>query len=140
MYHKHADGNSYLDEERVKSMIRSRDLFMDILKADCARVVVENPTPMQIACLPKPTQIIQPYEFGHPYTKRTLLWIRGVSALLPTEIVEPTKGSWVNGCASAYRRKGKENIFGVSSSKERARTFPGIAKAMADQWGKEDTP
>ena len=135
MYHKHDDGNSYLDEERVKRMIRSRDLFMRIKEADCPRIVIENPTPMKIACLPNPTQIIQPYEYGHPYTKRTCLWIKGLEPLTPTEIVEPTMGSWVNGDASAYKRKGKENIHGKSNAKDRSKTFTGIAKAMADQWG-----
>jgi hypothetical protein len=135
MYHKHSDGKSYLDEERIKNMILSRDVFMTILNANCKRIVVENPTPMKITCLPKPTQIIQPYEFGHPYTKRTCLWIKGLKDLLPTNIVVPEKGSWVNGDASAYKRKGKENIYGKSSAKERSKTFPGIAEAMADQWG-----
>lgn len=135
MYHKHKNGNSYLDEDRVKKMILSRDIFLAILHADCDKIVIENPTPMKIACLPEPTQIIQPYEFGHPYTKRTLLWNKGVKNLVPTQIIEPIKGSWVNGCATAYKRKGKENIFGKSSAKERSKTFEGIAQAMADQWG-----
>lgn len=135
MYHRNNDGSSYIDEERVKSMILSRDLFMSIYNARCKKIVIENPTPMKIACLPPATQVIQPYQFGHPWTKRTLLWIRGVGKLVPTEQVEPYMGSWVNGCASAYKTKGKENIFGKSSSKERSETFPGIAKAMAEQWG-----
>lgn len=135
MYHKWQNGFSVLDEERVKKMILSRDFFMAILHSGCERICIENPTPMKIACLPKPTQIIQPYEYGHPYTKRTCLWLCNLDPLKPTNIVEPSKGSWVNGDASAYTRKGKENIFGKSSSKDRSKTFPGIAKAMADQWG-----
>lgn len=135
MYHKGPGGTSYLDEDRVKQMILSRDLFMRILNARCDRIVIENPTPMKIACLPKETQVIQPFYFGHPYSKRTCLWTKGVRQLVPTHVVEPTMGSWVNGCASAYKRKGKENIFGKTSSKERSKTFHGIAEAMAEQWG-----
>lgn len=136
MYHKHKDGKSYLDEERVKAMIVSRDLFMAFVHADCKRIAIENPTPMKIACLPKCTQVIQPYEYGHPYSKRTCLWLKGLRNLIPTDVVEPTMGSWVNGCACAYKIKGKENIFDKSTAKERSKTFPGIAKAMADQWGR----
>lgn len=136
MYHRHKDGNSYLDEERVKAMILSRDLFMAILHARCKRIVIENPTPMKIACLPPSSQIIQPYQFGHSWTKRTCLWVRGVDNLVPTNQVTPDMGSWVNGCASAYKKKGKDKIFGKSSAKERSETFPGVAKAMAEQWGR----
>jgi len=134
MYHKQENGLSILDEERVKKMIISRDLFMSIFNSSCEKICIENPTPMKLACLPKPSQIIQPYQFGHPYSKRTCLWLKGLKPLKPTEIVEPIKGSWVNGDASAYKRKGKENIFGKSSSKERSKTFQGIAQAMAKQW------
>lgn len=134
MYHKQND-LSILDEDRVKQMILSRDLFMSIFNSSCEKVCIENPTPMKIACLPEPSQIIQPYQYGHPYSKRTCLWLKGVELLKPTKIVEPVKGSWVNENASAYKRKGKENIFGKSSAKERSKTFPGIAKAMAEQWG-----
>ena len=135
MYHKIENGLTILDEERVRQMIISRDLFMSIFNSSCEKVCIENPTPMKLACLPKPSQIIQPYQFGHPYTKRTCLWLKGLELLKPTEIVDPVKGSWVNGDASAYKRKGKENIFGKSSAKERSKTFSGIAKAMAEQWG-----
>ena len=69
MYHRQNDGSSVLDEERVKNMIISRDLFMKIFNADCEKICVENPTPMKLACLPKPTQIIQPYQYDSSYSQ-----------------------------------------------------------------------
>lgn len=134
MYHKQ-DDISVLDEERVKQMIFSRDIFIKILNADCEKICVENPTPMKIACLPNHSQVVQPYQYGHPYSKRTCLWLKGLTPLTPTNEIKPIFGSWVNGDASAYKRKGKGNIFGKSSAKERSKTFVGIAKAMAHQWG-----
>lgn len=136
MYRKNNFGESYLVEKRVQEMIVSRDLFMAILHANCDKIVIENPVPMRIACLPKYDQIIEPYQYGHPWTKRTCLWLKGVEPLKPTNIVEPTNGSWVNGSADAYRKKGKDNIFGTNDPKERSKTFWGIAQAMAEQWGR----
>lgn len=108
-------------------------LFDSILNADCKKICIENPTPMKIVGLPKHSQVIQPYEYGHPWSKRTLLWIKGLSHLKPTKIIDPVMGSWVNGSSLAYRNGGKTN--GVSTSLERSKTFQGIAQAMAEQWG-----
>ena len=138
MYHKQKDGKSYIDEDRVKKMILSRDLFMAFLNADCEMIAIENPTPMKIACLPKHTEVIQPFEYGHPYTKRTLLWLKGLEPLKPTNIVEPVNGSWVAGDSGIYKKVklGKASYpVGFRDSKKRSKTFPGIAKAMAEQWG-----
>ena len=57
------------------------------LKAQCEKIAIENPTPASVFNLPKCTQVIQPYEFGHPYSKRTCLWLKGLPHLTPTEIV-----------------------------------------------------
>ncbi len=122
--------------ERLKKGILGRDLFMNILNANCDRVVVENPVPSSIFCLPKPQQIIQPYEFGEPYTKKTCLWFKGIPGLLPTEIVRPV-GPWVCGNVDVWHKQAaKGKVYGKEkSAKHRSKTFPGIAKAMAEQWG-----
>ena len=132
MFHKDENGISHLDKERYEKMLVFRDLFYAIYNASCPKIVIENPTYMKIAELPKHSQVIQPWQFGEPWTKRTCLWLKGVKDLKPTNIVEPTNGPWVSS-GSTYRRYGFSN--GKVKSIERSKTFQGIADAMADQWG-----
>ena len=124
-----------LDELRYSKMLLARQLFMDILTCSARFVAVENPVPLKIAQLPKYSQIVQPFQFGHPWRKRTCLWLRGLPCLAPTEIVEP-KGLWVG--ATSSRRDGsvysRYELRSKRSSIERSKTFPGIASAMAAQW------
>ena len=61
--------------------------FMRFLTADCEKIAVENPTPLKIVDLPPCTQVIQPWQFNHPYTKRTCLWLKGLPSLVPTGII-----------------------------------------------------
>ena len=108
---------------------------MRFLEADCPHIAVENPTPMKLVGLPPYTQAIQPYEFGHPYSKRTCLWLKGLPPLEPTEIVENHVPFVNGGCKDSngnYRRfQGRKE----RDAKTRSKTFPGIAQAMAEQWG-----
>lgn len=83
-----------LQADRVMKGIQGRDLFMRFWWADIPKICIENPVPSKVFCLPAYTQIIQPYEYGHPYTKRTCLWLKGLPPLFPTDIVVPEK-SWV---------------------------------------------
>lgn len=120
-----------MDMERYKKGLAARGFFMAIYNADCEKICVENPLPMKVFELPPRSQKIEPYEFGHPYRKRTLLWLKGLPQLQPTEIITENIVSWVNGGS-----KGKRHSMGIkNSAKERSKTFPGIAQAMADQWG-----
>ncbi len=121
-----------LNQERYAKGLEMKILFMAIYNADCEHIAIENPTPMKIWELPKPKQIIQPYQFGEPYTKRTQLWIKGLPILEATQNVEPTK-RWV----SAGYKGHSDNAVCKSGNnkKKRSKTFPGIAKAMAEQWG-----
>ena len=100
---------------------------MAFYNADCDKICIENPTPSRVYELPKYTQVIQPWMFGHPVQKRTYLWLKGLEPLKPTEIVEERQSSKVPG--NWFNKGGKER------QQNRAKTFPGIAKAMADQWG-----
>lgn len=122
--------------ERLKKGIQGRDMLMRILNANCEHIAVENPVPSKIFCLPEASQTIQPYYFGHPFTKKTLLWLKGLPALMPTDIVEPV-GPWVCGNVDVWHKQQKSGqVFGKEKdAKHRSKTFPGIAKAMADQWG-----
>lgn len=124
-----------INVERLKKGIEGRDFFMACLHADCQRIAVENPTPSAIYNLPKASQAIQPYEFGHPYSKKTLLWLKGLPPLFPTDVVVPVH-SWVSG--GSKRKDGsprKDNGMTFRDSKRKSKTFPGIANAMAEQWG-----
>lgn len=74
--------------ERLKQGILARDFFMKFYNADCDRIAIENPMPMNIYMLPKASQIIQPYMFGDPYSKKTYLWLKGIPALQPTNVLD----------------------------------------------------
>ena len=123
--------------ERYRKAMLARGFFFAILRADCPRIAIENPTPLGIVELPPPSQIIQPYEFGHPYSKRTCLWLKGLPPLAPTDVLSAYEPYVNGGCKDAhgnYRRfQGRKE----RDPKIRSKTFPGIANAMADQWGKE---
>ena len=119
-----------MNEGRIRKAIKARDFFLAILNAPCKHVAVENPVPSSIWQLPPPTQLIQPYMFGDPYKKKTYLWLRGLEPLKPTNIVEPI-GVWVDG---GHKATDKVKVFGFRNAKTRSKTFPGIAKAFAEQW------
>jgi hypothetical protein len=119
-----------MNEDGIRQAINARDFFLAMLNAPCSRVAVENPVPSSLWQLPKPSQMIQPWMFGDPYKKKTYLWLRGLPPLMPTEIVEPTH-LWVDG---GHGKTTKMQTFGFRGPKKRGKTFPGIARAMAEQW------
>lgn len=97
--------------------------FMLLAKADIPRICIENPVSVMSSLWRKPDQIIQPWQFGHGETKATCLWLKGLPMLLPTNVVEGRE-------ARIHKMPPSENRW-----KERSRTYPGIAEAMANQWG-----
>ncbi len=123
-----------LDMERFKKGLEAKEFFLKILNADCPKIAVENPVSSKAFEMPKHTQEIQPYMFGHPYTKKTRLWLKGLLPLVPTDVVEPISPY----CPAGTGRKRRDK-YGAAKrgedAKNRAKTFPGIAKAMAEQWG-----
>ncbi len=124
---KHLYKGGILNEERYKKGLEAKEFFVKILNAKCKRIAVENPVSSLIYEMPKCSQEIQPWMFGHPTTKKTRLWLKGLPALKPTNIVDPFSnchdaGTW-------FMKGGKDR------QRNRAKTFPGIAKAMAEQWG-----
>ena len=123
-----------ISNERLKLAIEAKAFFMQFLNADCERVAVENPVPLKIVGLPIPTQKIQPYQYGHPYSKCTCLWLKGLPKLEPTNIVNEYKPYLPSNTGGFARGKGGSR--GVAhNAKEASKTFEGIAKAMAEQWG-----
>ena len=123
-----------VNQERLEKALQAKDFFMQFMNADCDKICIENPTPLKIVGLPKESQVIQPYQFGHPYSKRTLLWLKGLPELKPTNILTeytPYLPSNTGGFA-----RGKGGSRGVAhNAKDASKTFSGIAQAMAEQWG-----
>lgn len=124
-----------LQADRVMLGIQARDFFMRFWLADISMIAVENPIPSKVFAMPKYTQIVQPYEYGHPYSKRTCLWLKGLPKLQPTNIVEPTATWCPSGSYSHKHGDQHRGMFTTDRAKNRSKTFPGIAKAMAEQWG-----
>ena len=98
-----------LNEERLKLGLEAKEFFMAFYNADCEKICIENPTPSRVYGLPKYTQVIQPWMFGHPVQKRTCLWLKGLEPLKPTEIVEERQsskvpGNWFNKGGKTERR------------------------------------
>lgn len=125
-----------LDVERYKKGLEAKEFFLKLLNADCPRVAVENPVSSKVFEMPPPLQEIQPWQFGHPYTKKTRLWLRGLDKLTPTDIVEPI-GPY---CPAGTGRKDRSKYGSAKrgeDAKNRAKTFSGVARAMAEQWTKE---
>ena len=123
-----------ISPDRLEKAMQAKEFFMQFYNADCDRICIENPTPLKVVGLPKESQVIQPYQFGHPYSKRTLLWLKGLPELQPTNILNeytPYLPSNTGGFA-----RGKGGSRGVAhNAKDASKTFWGIARAMADQWG-----
>lgn len=118
------------DSARFKKGQEAAEFFIAFWNADCPRIAIENPLPMKCFGLPDYAQVIHPYMFGDPWYKRTCLWLKGLPPLVMTESpVEPT-GYWVQ--RSGARAKGYAG--GHRDPKMRSKTFPGIARAMAEQW------
>lgn len=123
----------HIDETRFAKAMKAKEFFMLFYNNECKHIAIENPTPMKIIELPTPTQVVQPYEFGHPYSKRTLLWLKGLPKLTPTNILEEHTPYLPSN--TSKHSKGYGGSHGVANSAiVRSKTFPGIAKAMAEQW------
>ena len=117
------------------------DFFMKFVNADCPRIAIENPIGIMSTKYRKPDQIIQPWMFGDKYTKSTCLWLKGLPKLKPTNIVE--HGEYFEWVDKKGRKKRQPKWFFEALKKAktpeersilRSKTFPGIAKAMAEQW------
>lgn len=119
---------------RLKEGMLARDFFVSFLNAPCERVAIENPVPMSFYMLPPASQIIQPYMFGDPYSKKTCLWLKGLPPLKPTEILNEYH-PYINGGGGRLDRSNYKGQKFAGGSRARSKTFPGIAKAMAEQWG-----
>ena len=112
-----------INPSRYKLRLGAAEFFIELAVTYIKKIAIENPIGVMAGFYRKPDQIIQPWMFGHPETKATCLWLKGLPKLLPTNVVDGREG----------------RIWKMPPSEERAKlrskTFPGIAIAMAEQWG-----
>ena len=135
---KHCNVELYGEKakERIKERDKAIEFFMQFVNADCEKIAIENPVGIMSRYYKKATQYIQPLQFGHPTSKRTGLWLKNLPKLIPSNIVE--QEFHISGTGRKWDKWFWESslIYPLSErSKFRSRTFPGIAKAMAEQWG-----
>lgn len=116
-----------LNNDRLELGLEAALFFMQLYNAPIKKVCIENPVQSKVFNLPKYSQIIQPYQFGHPYQKKTCLWLKGLSELKPTKVLEKPQSTKVAG--NWFNKGGKNRQI------NRSKTFQGIADAMAQQWG-----
>ncbi len=124
-----------LNLERYQKGLEGKAFFMQFFNADCPRVAIENPVSSGIFKMPLHTQEIQPWMFGHPYTKKTRLWLKGLPPLEPTNIVLPEAPYLPSGTSRKIAAKYGRAARTGKDAKIRSKTFPGVARAMAEQWG-----
>lgn len=130
-------------EKRLKSRETAIAFFMQFVNADSEHIAIENPIGVISTRYRKPDQIIQPYQFGHSVRKSTCLWLKGLTPLVPTNVVDfesihsKGKSGGYSGASWVVRdESGKILPYGDPRvAKERSKTFQGIANAMAEQWG-----
>ena len=137
-------GNRWFNIERYgeKAVQRYKDrdfaisFFMLFANADCEKIAIENPVGIMSTEWRKPDQIINPWQFGDPFEKKTCLWLKGLPELIPTNIVEiPPRKQFGSGKSMPAWYADAFSLPKEERAKLRSKTFPGIAKAMAEQWG-----
>lgn len=138
-------GEKEYRSKKISEQQKAIVFFMRFVFANCDRIAIENPQGIMSTCYEKPTQIIQPYEYGHPVRKTTCLWLKNLPTLQPTHIVEPEiihsngkTGGYSGNSWYCKDDNGKTLSWNNPlTAKIRSKTYPGIAKAMAEQWTKE---
>ena len=130
-----------LDMERYANGLKGKAFFMAFWWYGfygCGKIAIENPVSSTVFEMPECTQEIQPWMFGHPVTKKTRLWLFGLPELKPTNAVKPEAPY----CPSDTGRKIRASYGRAKRGEDainRAKTFSGIATAMAEQWGNPDS-
>ena len=126
-----------IDKNRFEKGLKAKEIFMKFYNNSCKKIAIENPVSSNIFNMPKFSQEIQPYEYGHPYTKKTRLWLKNLPKLKPTNIIEKSEvKTFIESGTSRYKNTNKnKNRYVARGQKDRSKFWTGIAEAMADQWG-----
>ena len=127
-----------LNKTRYKKGLKAKDFFMKLYNAPIKKVAVENPIPMKIFNLPKHTMSVQPYQFGHSFSKKTLLWLRNLPNIKPHSdepLKKPSNYRQLLPSNTGGKKYGSRYAFSKVRGKDSSITFSGIANAMAEQWG-----
>lgn len=141
-------GNRWFDVEKYGEKARTRAInrengkafFMAMANADCDRIAIENPVGIMSTAWRKPDCVIEPYMFGDRARKKTCLWLKNLPPLKPTNLVDPGEirpGGYSIAASADWARNEKGKALRWSdpeTAKQRSKTFPGIARAMAEQW------
>lgn len=123
--------------KRIEDRKEAIDFFKMFANADCKYIAIENPVGIMSSEWQKPNQIINPYQFGDAFEKKTCIWIKGLPKLQPTNMVEvPKRKEFASGKTMPAWYADAWKLPKEEMSKIRSKTFPGVAKAMAEQWGK----
>lgn len=122
--------NKKLNQERYEKMLEACQFFKKFLESSVPLVCVENPVPLKIAPIPRPTTYIEPYWFGESYSKKTCLWLKNLPPLFPT-IIQGQHKPWVNGGNHHH----KYSLGKHRNSKMRSKTFVKVAEQFSRQYG-----
>lgn len=131
--HLSVSGARYFAEKRADGRQQQGiDFFMALANANIPRIAIENPVCIMSSVWRRPDQIIQPWQFGHDASKATCLWLKGLPLLKPTLVIPAgANGRYANQTPNGQNKLGPS----PERARERARTYQGIAAAMAAQWG-----
>ena len=137
-------GNRWYNVERYgeQAVVRYRkrqeaiDFFIALTRSQCDRICIENPVGIMSTIYRKPDQFIQPFQFGDAAEKKSCLWLKGLPKLEPTKlVVPPERKKYASGKTMPAWYADLWALPSAERSRIRSQTFPGIAKAMAEQWG-----
>lgn len=123
--------------KRCADRKEAQDFFMKLVDyPNVEHIAIENPIGVMSSYYRKPDQIVQPFYFGDPYSKKTCLWLRGLPLLKPTNIVD--KGEIIHYASGRNMPAWYAKLWSLPKEERqtiRSKTFPGLAQAMAEQWG-----
>tara|TARA_Y100001937_G_scaffold44633_1_gene62760 strand:+ start:169 stop:879 length:711 start_codon:yes stop_codon:yes gene_type:complete len=134
---RHLYPKGKLNLQRYKLGLKAKEFFMALLNAPINKICLENPISSKIFKLPRHSQTIQPYEYGHPFSKSTRLWLKNLPLLIPTNNIKNFKPLLPSNTGG--KKKGKKYHFTSITSKDASVTFKGVADAMANQWSIQST-
>lgn len=129
--HLAVSGAKWFAGKRELQLLALQDIWW-VMSQRVPKIALENPVGVISSTIRPPDQIIQPWMFGHPESKKTCLWLKGLPLLVPTDVLtKPPGGHWQNQTPSGQNKLGPS----PTRARERARTYAGVAWAMATQWG-----